>query len=461
VPPGTASQTPISLVFNENEPADTYYTTDGSTPTTASTQYTLSGFREQEGATLTFTHTTTLKWFSVDPKGNTSSIQSGTFFVDADPPVTTSSLSPPSPGLANGWYGVPVTVTLSATDADSGVASTKYTIDGGPLQTYSAPFTISSEGNHSVSYWSVDNAGNQETAHSISVKIDLNAPSTTATIAPAIHNGWYASPTVTLSATDGAGSGVDHISYAIDGGAFQTYSGPLSGFSTGNHFVQYRATDVAGRVESTQLVAFKADSDKPTVKITRPKEGADYKLGQNVKASYKCAEQNKKHGSGLDSCVGTVPNGSAINTSSVGDHTFTVTATDKAGNVTTVTHHYHVHYAWTGFYSPITNTSSSKLNLVHAGDLIKLGFGLGGNRGLNIFAGGSPSSVAVSCPSWTPHSVPAAGAGAVAGLSFGVASGHYSYGWQTDPSWAGTCRQFRLQLNDGTAARAATFMFFA
>src|SRR5690242_15002602 len=166
VPPGTASQTPISLVFNENEPADTYYTTDGSTPTTASTQYTLSGFREQEGATLTFTHTTTLKWFSVDPKGNTSSIQSGTFFVDADPPVTTSSLAPPSPGLANGWYGVPVTVTLSATDADSGVASTKYTIDGGPLQTYSAPFTISSEGNHSVRYWSVDNAGNQETAHS-------------------------------------------------------------------------------------------------------------------------------------------------------------------------------------------------------------------------------------------------------------------------------------------------------
>ena len=59
VPSGTVSQTPISLVFNENEPSDTYYTTDGSTPTTASTQYQLAGFREQEGATLTFTHNTT------------------------------------------------------------------------------------------------------------------------------------------------------------------------------------------------------------------------------------------------------------------------------------------------------------------------------------------------------------------------------------------------------------------
>ena len=58
VPSGTISQTPISLVFNENEPSDTYYTTDGSTPTTVSTQYQLAGFREQEGETLTFTHDT-------------------------------------------------------------------------------------------------------------------------------------------------------------------------------------------------------------------------------------------------------------------------------------------------------------------------------------------------------------------------------------------------------------------
>jgi hypothetical protein len=47
------------------------------------------------------------------------------------------------------------------------------------------------------------------------------------------------------------------------------------------------------------------------------------------------------------------------------------------------------------------------------------------------------------------------------GLSFGVASGHYSYGWQTSDSWAGTCREFQLRLNDGTEAHSATFMFFA
>ena len=56
--------------------------------------------------------------------------------------------------------------------------------------------------------------------------------------------------------------------------------------------------------------------------------------------------------------------------------------------------------------------------------------------------------------------MPAAGAGP--GLSFGVASGHYTYGWQTSADWAGTCREFHLQLNDGTSTiHSATFMFFA
>ena len=93
MPSGTISQTPISLVFNESEPTDIYYTTDGSTPTTASTQYQFSGFREQEGATLTFTQNTTLKFFAVDPKGNTSAVQTATFVVDAVAPTTTANVS--------------------------------------------------------------------------------------------------------------------------------------------------------------------------------------------------------------------------------------------------------------------------------------------------------------------------------------------------------------------------------
>ena len=74
-------------------------------------------------------------------------------------------------------------------------------------------------------------------------------------------NGWYASPTLTLTGDDGAGgSGIAHIDYSLDGGASTTYSGPISGFTTGNHFVQYHATDNAGHVEATKLIAFKVDA---------------------------------------------------------------------------------------------------------------------------------------------------------------------------------------------------------
>jgi hypothetical protein len=371
-------------------------------------------------------------------------------------PVTTASLSPSSPTGANGWYLSGPTVTLSAVSGGLPVASTHYAIDGGPEQTYTAPFAVTAEGSHTVSFYSTDSAGHSETPHSIIVRVDLNTPTSSATITPPAQNGWYASPTVTLSGDDGAGSGIDHISYSLDGGPFTTYAGPLSGFSTGNHFIQFKATDVAGRAEpSLNTIAFKADAVLPSVTITRPKVGGDYKLGQVVKANFKCADKQ----SGLASCVGTVPKGSAIDTSTVGDHTFTVTGTDRAGNTRTVNRSYHVHYAWQGFFKPVTNTSSSKLNLVHAGDLIRLSFGLHGNRGTGIFAGGFPTSVAISCPAWPLHSIHAAPGSA--GLSYVPASGHYQYGWQTNSAWAGTCRRFQLQLNDGTGLHTADFMFFA
>ena len=46
-------------------------------------------------------------------------------------------------------------------------------------------------------------------------------------------------------------------------------------------------------------------------------------------------------------------------------------------------------------------------------------------------------------------------------MTFSATSGRYSYGWRTDPSWAGTCRQFPLSLNDGTPAHTAVFQFFS
>jgi X-Pro dipeptidyl-peptidase len=76
----------------------------------------------------------------------------------------------------------------------------------------------------------------------------------------------------------------------------------------------------------------------PVVKIKTPPEGAVYRLGKVVHASYKCTSAATT----IASCVGTVPKGAAIDTSTQGSHTFTVTATDANGTTTTVTTPYTV-----------------------------------------------------------------------------------------------------------------------
>jgi len=97
------------------------------------------------------------------------------------------------------------------------------------------------------------------------------------------------------------------------------------------------------------------DTTLPTVTIVTPADGAFYRQGDVINASYSCADQG---GSGLKSCVGPVANGSPIDTantdvpakgstrritaSSVGGHSFTVTAADNAGNTATKTVHYTV-----------------------------------------------------------------------------------------------------------------------
>jgi len=86
--------------------------------------------------------------------------------------------------------------------------------------------------------------------------------------------------------------------------------------------------------------AASVDATKPTIALSTPADGATYALNQDVAAKYSCQDENG--GSGLKSCEGTVPNGSPIDTASPGQKSFTVTATDNAGNTDSVTRTYTV-----------------------------------------------------------------------------------------------------------------------
>ena len=92
-------------------------------------------------------------------------------------PHTTATLS--GTMGSNGWYTSSVIVTLStlAETPGSSVAATYYQVDNsGSWATYTGPFTISSNGVHPISFYSVDNAGNQEAAQGTTVMINTSLP---------------------------------------------------------------------------------------------------------------------------------------------------------------------------------------------------------------------------------------------------------------------------------------------
>jgi photosystem II stability/assembly factor-like uncharacterized protein len=83
----------------------------------------------------------------------------GGFPDDTFPPETNCTLT----GIKEGEiYINNVTVTFSATDDISGVSSTVFKLDDGLWTTYTDPFLISTERNHILYFYSIDNAGNAE-----------------------------------------------------------------------------------------------------------------------------------------------------------------------------------------------------------------------------------------------------------------------------------------------------------
>ena len=240
------------------------YTTDGSTPTAASTPYT---------APFAVSQTTTVKYRAWDNAGNVEATNSQLISFDSTAP--TSSITCNGAACSSGLYAGSVSVALSASDGGgSGVAQLRYTTDGSDPTTssasYTGPFSVSQT--TTVKYRAWDNAGNVEATNSQLISFDSTAPTSSITCnGAACSSGLYAgSVSVALSASDGGGSGVAQLRYTTDGSdpttSSASYTGPFSVSQTTT--VKYRAWDNAGNVEATnsQLISF--DSTAPTSSIT-------------------------------------------------------------------------------------------------------------------------------------------------------------------------------------------------
>jgi hypothetical protein len=137
--------------------------------------------------------------------------------------------------------------------------------------------------------------------------------------------------------------------------------------------------------------------------------------------------------------------------------TIGVRVSDAFGGVATDTAAVWIAYPFGGFLSPVDGDA---VNTVKAGSAIPVKFSLGGDRGLDIFAAGYPTSASYTCDATAPQdAIEQTVTAGASSLQYDPLSGKYVYVWKTDKSWAGTCRVLVLKFNDGQKYQAE-FRFF-
>jgi hypothetical protein len=203
--------------------------------------------------------------FLSDAAGNTRNVASALTLTvvepgaDITPPVITSNVSP-SPNGA-GWNNtLPVTVTWTVTDPESGVTSST----GCGSTTLSAPTP------GTVLTCSATNGVGLTSSASVTVMIDTAPPITSNVLATPNPIALGADLTITATITDAGGSNVASAEFKVDDGPFDDLAGPFNASTVnvsvtfpgsnplltqpGVHTICIRGTDFADNVGATECI---------------------------------------------------------------------------------------------------------------------------------------------------------------------------------------------------------------
>ena len=339
-----------------------------------------------------------ISYFAKDSAGNEETVHPLPINIDKTPPTITASAAP-APN-ANGWNNTDVTVTFTCSDAGSGIAICP------------SPITVSTEGlNKEISGTAYDKAG-LSASTSLFLNIDKTAPIITGAITPAPNaDGWNNTAVTVAWTCNDTGSGLASCTAAttlstevtgqvVDGEAVDkagnratarvevnidktapiithhvTPAPNVYGWNNSDVTVSFECTDTRSGIAScpspvvvttegkTQTVrgttmdkagneafidvTLNIDKTAPVITINGVTDGATYPVCTSLTPDFTATDPL----SGLLSqdAVSTGGNANGVNL-----FTYTVTASDRAGNTTTSTVTYRVAYSFGGFIPPVT-----------------------------------------------------------------------------------------------------------
>ncbi|MDP2867165.1 MAG: hypothetical protein Q8O90_13070, partial [Elusimicrobiota bacterium] len=125
-----------------------------------------------------------VSFYSADHVNNVEAVKTSELWVDTTPPVTGLTVSGPRYAVSgdeisyitkDSLLALPA-VDLLSNDTASGVLLTKYRINGGNWQVYTGSITITTEGLHTLEYYSLDRVQNAEVLKTAKIAVDNTPP---------------------------------------------------------------------------------------------------------------------------------------------------------------------------------------------------------------------------------------------------------------------------------------------
>jgi hypothetical protein len=362
----------------------------------------------------------------------------GTFFNQVYIPITVTQPVPTNTkpsvavtGVTDGdsyEIGTVPTATCTVTDAEDGGSTFNAVLSGTlphGLGTQTATCDYTDTGHLAA-----------DTASATYTIVDTGDPTISHTLSPnaANANGWYKQD-VTVS-FDCADSGSD----------IQSCVGDTTLGEGADQSVTGTATDWAGNTATDVVTGISIDKTAPTVGFSGG-PGSSYYFGDDP-AAPTCVGSDAL--SGLASCA--ITGGGT----SLGAHSYTATATDKAGNTATATLNYEVlKWSLSGFYSPVD--MGGVWNTVKGGSTVPLKFeAFAGSELTSTTAVKSFTQKQVTCLSGVAiDEVEITSTGGTT-LRYDTTGGQFIQNWAT-PKKPGTCWTVTMTTADSSSV-SANFM---